>query len=279
MKYTQTLNLVLFSILSTSTFCQNKVVDIWPGLAPGSENIEDKEEWRNGKSVINVYQPELTVFLPKNADQSTPSVLVIPGGGYRQVVMQKEGYKIAKWLNDNNIAAFVLKYRLDKSDALRDGQRAMSYLRSKSTEFNIDPNKIGAIGFSAGAHLACNLTMHHDMKTKTDNIDDLSSLPDFWIGIYGRYDALLDNIPEDESPKNNTPVMLVHAGNDTKVPVSSSLKMYAYLKEHGIPAELHVYDAGEHGFALETNRGAAITSTVTDWSRRCIDWLTLRGIL
>ena len=271
--------LLVFNLIAYSMIAQLNVINIWPNLAPGSEDLKNTEEWRDGKSVINVYQPELTVFLPDNVDSKTPAILICPGGGYRQVVMEKEGYKIAKWLNDNNIAAFVLKYRLEPTDALRDAQRAISVLRSNASLYNIDENKIGVIGFSAGAHLSCNLAMHFQHKKKVDRIDDFSSKPNFWVGIYGSYGNFSNSQKKYEASNLDIPTLLIHAGNDSKVPVSSSIEMYKYLHEKGAPVELHVYEQGEHGFALETNRGMAITSTVHSWSQRCIEWMKVKGKL
>lgn len=193
--------------------------------------------------------------------------------------MEKEGYKVARWLNENGIAAFVLKYRLNRDEALRDAQRAVSVIRKDADKYGIDKNKIGVIGFSAGAHLACNLAMNYLDRKYYDSIDIVSSRPDFWIGVYGVYKGTYGISGKSKVIENSPPAFLVHAGNDSKVPVLSSVELYIDLKKNGVPAELHVYEQGEHGFALEEGRGAAIKSTVTDWSKRCIEWLKLRGIL
>jgi acetyl esterase/lipase len=269
----------LFFIISFSSRSQNQVIKIWPNLAPGSENMENKEQWTEGKSVANVYQPDLTIFLPEHQTGICPAVIVFPGGGYQQIVMEKEGYKVAKWLNENGIAAFLLKYRLTRDEALRDAQRAVSLIRSDTKKYSIDKNKIGVIGFSAGAHLAGNLVMNHDNHKNFDLIDTVSSRPDFWIGVYGVYGNIFANVGKSKVQVSIPPTFLVHAGNDSKAPVLGSVELYIDLKQIGVPAELHVYEQGEHGFALEKNRDTATTSTVTDWSERCIEWLKLKGIL
>ena len=275
--------LLLFTV-SINVHAQNQVVKIWPNLAPGSENVKNNEQWTETKNVSNVYQPDLTIFLPEHHAVEIPAVIVFPGGGYTKIVMEKEGYKVARWLTENGIAAFVLKYRLNRDEALRDAQRAVSAIRKDAEKYGIDKNKIGVIGFSAGAHLACNLVMNHEDRKNFDSIDIVSSRPDFWIGVYGAYGGIR-GLGKSESVKKNTvlenipPAFLVHAGNDSKVPVLSSVELYIYLKNHGVPAELHVYELGEHGFALEEDRGPEIKSTVTDWSKRCLSWLKLRGIL
>jgi acetyl esterase/lipase len=268
----------LFAI-SFSTLSQTQVIKIWPKLAPGSEKLEDKEQWTEDKCVSNVYQPDLTVCLPVHQNGFCPALVIFPGGGYQKIDIKKEGYKIAKWLNENGIAAFVLKYRLNPNDALRDAQRAMSLIRKDAVKYKIDGNKIGVIGFSAGAHLAGNLVVNCYNHENYDAIDTVSSRPDFWVGVYGGYDDIFSEDVKSEEPVNIPPAFLVHAGDDSKAPVIGSVELYIHLKKRGVPAELHIYEQRKHGFALEENRGAATTSTVLDWSRRFLEWLKVRGIL
>jgi Esterase/lipase len=193
-------------------------------------------------------------------------MLVFPGGGYKKLTMRKEGYSIANWAAENGIAAFVLKYRLDRKDALRDAQRAMSFIRSNAAEYNIDKDKIGTIGFSAGAHLSANLAINHDERENTDKIDAASAKPNFWIPIYGGFWQIFGQpgkfIPLNELP----PTFIVHASNDSKAPVSSSINLFSRLHEQNVPVEMHIYAQGEHGFALERGRGETTTSTVDNWS-------------
>lgn len=266
----------IFSLLLIGIFfsvrAQSELVKIWPDFAPGSENVKDEEEWTESKDVSKVYQPDLTLFLPEHDTGLLPAVIVFPGGGYRKLVMEKEGYNVARWLNENGIAAFVLKYRLDPDEALRDAQRAVSLLRHDAKKYNIDEHKIGVIGFSAGAHLAGNLAMNFQKRESVDEIDDVSSRPDFWVSVYGGF-------RNSKVHRNTSPAFLVHAGNDSKVPVLGSVELYTNLKKVGIPAELHIYEQGEHGFALQTDRGPAVTSTVDAWSQRLLEWLKVREIL
>jgi acetyl esterase/lipase len=258
--------------VSFSAHAQDRTIKIWPDLAPGSERLENNEVWTERKSVANVYQPDLTVFLPAHKKGLTPAIIVFPGGGYRQVVMEKEGYKVAHWLNRNGIAAFVLKYRLDPGNALRDAQRAVSLIRTEAKQYNVDPHRIGVMGFSAGAHLAANLAMNHQKRPGHDVVDAASSRPDFMIGIYGTYSRVKI---QDDTP----PIFLAHAGDDSRVSAEDSVTFYLALRSKAIPSELHVYEQGEHGFALETDRGPAVTSTVVSWSARCLEWLKVRGVL
>lgn len=270
---------LLLLTISLSVQAQTQVIKIWPKLAPGSETEENKEQWTEGRVVSNVYQPDLTMFLPEQQAGLTPAVIVIPGGGYRRIVMEKEGYKVARWLNEHGIAAFVLKYRLDRNEALCDAQRAVSLIRNDAGKYGIDKSKIGVMGFSAGGHLACNLAFNHQNRKWHDAIDDVSCRPDYWIGVYGGYGDILRDSGIGNVMEDIPPAFVVHAGDDSTVPVAVSVELYMYLKEKGVPAELHIYEQGEHGFALETDRGQEITRTVTDWSERCLEWLRLRGVL
>jgi acetyl esterase/lipase len=274
----QTFFIHLLFAISFSTQSQTQVIKIWPKLAPGSEVLEDKEQWTEDKSVSNVYQPDLTICLPMHQTGLCPAMVIFPGGGYRKIDIKKEGYKIAKWVNENGIAAFLLKYRLNPNDALRDAQRAMSLIRKDAVKYKIDGNKIGVIGFSAGAHLACNLAVNYHNHECYDAIDTVSSRPDFWVGVYGGYEDIFSEDGKSEDSVNIPPTFLVHAGNDSKAPVIGSVELYIQLKKKGVPAELHIYEQGEHGFALEENRGAATTSTVLNWSKRLLEWLKVRGI-
>jgi acetyl esterase/lipase len=280
---------ICFLFNSLSICAQYKKITLWPTFAPGTENRKNNERWEDSTHVYDIYQPDLTAFLVEKREIPSPAIIICPGGGYRQLAIEKEGYKIARWLNKNNISAFVLKYRLNPSEALQDIQRAVSLLRSRAEEFNIEEKKIGIIGFSAGAHLAGNLITHSQKSEIQDKIDSTSARPDFWIGVYGSYEPRKtdrsDLYFQSFTPfyqlvdQNTPPAFLVHAGNDSKVPAEQSIRLYMALRKNDVAAELHIYQQGEHGFALEKNRGAAVTSTVNSWSELCIGWLKIRGIL
>jgi acetyl esterase/lipase len=255
-------------LTATNFYAQNKVIKIWPGLAPGTESRTDNEKVNDG-NIIDIYQPDLTVFLPSQPKENIPAVIIMPGGGYKQIVIDKEGYSIAKWLNENGVAAFVLKYRLDGSEALQDAQRALSFVRNNYKEYGIDPGKIGVIGFSAGGHLAANLSTHCEKDFYRDNIDSTSCKPDFMISVYGYLNPFLKDI-DSSTP----PAFLAHAGDDARVPVSESIDFYTALKKNNVPAELHVYEKGGHGFALRE-----VDKPVNNWAKSCIDWLTSRKIV
>jgi acetyl esterase/lipase len=255
-------------LVTTNYYSQNKVIKIWPGPAPGTENRSDNEKV-DGGNILSVYQPGLTIFLPSQPKENIPAVIVLPGGGYNKIVINKEGYTIAKWLNDNGVAAFVLKYRLDYSEALQDAQRALSFVRKNFKEFGIDPGKIGVIGFSAGGHLAANLSTHYEKVLVKDDIDSISCKPDFMILVYGYLNPFLKDVNS-----NTPPTFLAHATDDPTVPVSESIDFYTALNKNNVPAEIHVYEKGGHGFALRE-----IDKPVNNWAKSCIDWLTSRRII
>jgi len=282
-----TMKIIMFFLtINLFIYAQNQKIMLWENGAPGTETKENNEEWNEAKTkVTHIYQPDLTVYLPENSNKKTPAIIVCAGGGYSQIVIEKEGYKLARWLKENGIAAFVLKYRLEINEALMDAQRAISLIRSNAEEFNIEKNNIGIMGFSAGAHLSYNLCVNYDNKKYNDIIDSVSSRSDFWIGVYGGYSRVLELNNENSKNKESAPnldippTFLVHAGNDSRAPVEESVRLYLKLKELNVPAELHVYEFGEHGFALETNRGEQITSTVNSWSKRLLEWLKIRDTL
>ncbi|MBN1379992.1 MAG: alpha/beta hydrolase [Gammaproteobacteria bacterium] len=270
---------ILLTLAASNVSAQNQKVRIWPELAPGSENTANNEKWEGLKKVTGVYQPDLTYFPLQQSAEKSSALLIFPGGGYKQLEFEKEGIKIAKWANQNGVTAFVLKYRLNEQLALRDAQRAMSFLRANANKYHIDKNRIGVIGFSAGAHLAANLTLNANNRNKVDAIDNESSRPDFFIGIYSGYSGIFGPLGRFKVTSDFAPAFLVHAANDDKADIFGSLELYAVLNRMNIPAELHLYEHGGHGFALETDRGDAITSTVNAWSRRCIEWLKLREVI
>ena len=155
------------------------------------------------------------------------------------------------------------------NEAFQDAQRALSLVRSKAGEYGIDKEKIGVIGFSAGEHLAANLSTHYEKEIMNDNIDSVSCKPEFMIQVYGAVGSFINDVNEDTPP-----TFLAHAWDDSKVPVMQSVDFYSALKKNNVPAELHVYEQGGHGFALRE-----VGKPVNNWAKSCIDWLGVRGIL
>jgi acetyl esterase/lipase len=261
---------VFFLILSLlcSQGSAQSVITIWPDLAPGSEGESNQEILKDG-SITHVYQPTVAIFLPKKSDVRRPGILIFPGGGYTHLAIEKEGYAVATWLNGNGVAAFVVKYRLNPARALQDAQRAIRLIRTKAAEFNVDLHRLGVMGFSAGGHLAANLAAHPDGSVLHDGVDSASCRPDFLILLYGDVGSFVETVDA-----NTPPAFLVHTDDDTRVPVEASIRYYMALHNHGVPAELHVYEKGKHGFGLLSERGPVVT-----WGQRCIDWLKVQTVL
>lgn len=255
-------------VFTISAFAQNNVVKIWPNLAPGTEGKTNEEYFENGR-YKKVYQPDLTIFFSEKQNENKTAILIFPGGGYTHLAFEKEGIKIAKRFNEEGITAFVLKYRLSVEEALADAQRALSFVRYNSQKYNINPEKIGVLGFSAGGHLAANLISHPERETFFDIVDSTNCSPDFAILIYGLLQDQYDNIT-----KNNPPTILFHAGDDTRVPVEQSINYFNALLKNGVQAEMHIYESGGHGFGLGLDKG-----NTGNWTKVCFDWMRQRDII
>ena len=250
---------------------------VWKDKAPGA--VGDQE----------IDKPTLTIYLPKSNAIPT-GVIVCPGGGYRNLAMDHEGDQVARWLNSLGIAAFVLKYRLGPRyrhpAMLNDAQQAIRIVRTRAAEFGIAPDRLGIWGFSAGGHLAATASTHFTPETR----------PDFTILAYpvislntkyvhkGSLLHLLGPAPDPELmaslsletqvTKDTPPTFLVHANDDTGVPPENSVLYYMALRNAGVPAEMHIYARGGHGFGLGSTDAALST-----WSGRLADWLRVRGLL
>jgi acetyl esterase/lipase len=257
---------------------------LWPNGAPGAAANGGEETVRvteQGDNVVsNVHKPSLTAYLPKGAKGATPAVIVIPGGGHRELWTAHEGHSIARYLNEQGVAAFVLFYRLERAPnstykieehALADAERAVRLVRSRAAEWSVDPAKIGTMGFSAGGQLALLGALRFDagdMAAK-DAIDRQSSRPDFVALVYpGGTDALTFD--------SNTPPMFLLSGSDDRPGVITRLtQVFVALREAKVPAEMHFYDGVPHGFGLR----ATNTGPVAHWPKQFVDWLRVRKIL
>ena len=234
--------------------------------------------------VTNVSEPTITIYPAPEEHATGTAMIVCPGGGYQILAYDLEGTEICDWLNEIGITAVLLKYRvprrtgLQKHEApLQDVQRALSYVRSKAEELNVSPNHIGVMGFSAGAHLATMASTHFAERTypATDDIDKVSCRPDFCLLVYPAY---LDGetfklAPEIKISSQIPPTMMVQAEDD-KAYVNSSLFYYYALKEAGVPAWLHLYSKGGHGYGLR-DTGAS----VNEWPNRAEDWFRELGFI
>jgi len=262
-----------------------QAIKLWPNGAPGALGSEPDDT------------PTLTPYLPSQKSTGA-AVIVCPGGGYTHLA-DHEGRPVAEWLNSIGITAFVLKYRIGPKyhhpAPLQDAARAIRTVRARAAEWNIDPKRIGILGFSAGGHLASTIGTHFDdgNASAEDPIERVSSRPDLLVLIYpvitmgefthagskkqliGEHASpdmvkLLSN--EEQITKQTPPTFLVHTANDSSVPVENSLHFAEQLRKLGIPFELHIYERGPHGFGL--GGSDPILST---WPARCADWLRLQG--
>lgn len=269
---------------------------LWPNGAPGSgKNTSHGEVYRTARSsasytddilvVSQVNSPSLTVFLPPKKIATGAAVIVAPGGGFRELWITVEGYRVADWLSQQGIAAFVLKYRLPRetespytmNDALADMQRAIRTVKSRAAEWGIDPNHVGIMGFSAGSILAGIAGQRFDegVNPPVDAIDQLSAKPAFEALIYGTpFTGMRGAKPLVASVRKDTPpTFLLAGGND---PISARYpEVYQMLKDAGVPAELHIYEGIGHGFGIQTGNSRAISQ----WPDRFYDWLFDSGFL
>jgi acetyl esterase/lipase len=263
---------------------------IWPsGKAPGdSSQVGDERDTTKlgdnlvaGKSVQrigNVGVPTIAVYPASKSSGQTPAVVVCPGGGHHILAYDLEGTEVAQWLNSIGVTAIVLKYRVPARDqqrrwlaAVQDAQRAMSLIRSKSKDWNINAKRIGILGFSAGGETAALTTVLEQRQyERQDAVDDTPFRPDFAVLVYAGGLANKDGSALREHvrvTKAAPPTFLVHAGDD-RLTAEHSVLFYLALKRAGVPAELHVYAAGGHGFGLRRT-----DTPVTHWPDVCEKWL------
>jgi acetyl esterase/lipase len=255
-------------------------ISLWPNGAPGSENQTGKElveppaEGRNYTRVTNIHNPTLTVYLPKAGTGNGAGIVVAPGGGHRMLAMH-EGYDIAEWLAGKGIAAFVLKYRLGREPnspykvdvhPTQDGLRAVRLVRSRAKEWGVDPSRIGMMGFSAGGEVVLRASTGFDSgnASATDPSERVSSRPDFQALVYP---GIL-SVPVTAISKDTPPAFLI-CTHDDKSPATSIPAVYTALLKAGVPAEMHVYARGGHGYGIR-NRPLPVSS----WPARFEEWLS-----
>jgi acetyl esterase/lipase len=272
-------------------------LDLWPGQPPGETGSIGSEQDVTrpsdnlvaGRRVIRlgtVSRPTITLYRPSHEIDTGVAVLIAPGGGYQILAWDLEGTEIAEWLASVGVTGILLKYRVprrpgDPADEppvrpLQDAQRAMSLVRSRAREWGIDPHRIGMLGFSAGGNLTVRTaTLTDRAYASVDAVDRVSSRPDFMILIYPAFLAFGEGLAfwlrvTQETP----PAFFVHAGDDSAAGPESSIRTYLAVKKAGVPAELHVYPTGGHGYGLRPTH-----DPVTTWPARCLDWLRSQGIL
>jgi acetyl esterase/lipase len=257
-----------------------KPIPLWPNGAPGSEARTKEAEKIEGSNVSNVHNPSLTPYLPA-ADKSTGvAVIICPGGGHRKLCLGHEGDALAEWFRDHGIAAFVLKYRLAREPdstytiqdhAMADTRRALRLVRSRADEWNIQPDRIGILGFSAGGELAAFAAMDNDAgnPAATDPIERASCRPDFQALIYPGTSHLF------EARKGMPPVFIACGYKDRPDIAEGMASLYLKYKAADVKAELHIYSEAGHGFGYRPGK----TGAAAKWPERFTEWLTDSGFL
>lgn len=289
-------------LISFSVNAQDQTIKLWDVEIPNSQLSEKKEiqEKAGILWITQVQQPEMEVYLPVPKAATGQAVLICPGGGYEGLAYDWEGRQIAKWLSTKGIAGIVLKYRLPNSASvktsyeapLQDAKRAMRLIRSKAEEWKLDKSKIGVMGFSAGGHLASTLGTHlqNANNLPDDGVNSLNARPDFMVLVYpvitmdkslthmGSRNSLLGNEPTEELvrqfsnelqvSKDTPPTFILATTDDEIVPIENSIRFYEALAENNIPAEMHIYPKGGHGYAFGLDR-----YYLEKWNVLLNDWL------
>ena len=283
-------------------------IDLWPNGAPGGANVtimekivERENEFNlRDRALLNVIRPRLDVFRPANPDGS--AILIAPGGGYRHVVVDKEGYEGARWFSRRGPTVYVLFYRLPHQGwaagpdtPLQDAQRAIRLIRARANEDSIDPDNVTVVGFSAGGHVAGSLATRFGATVydAVDSADDFSARPDRAALVYpvitmksahthkGSQKNLIGENPldlliekysiENDPPTDTPPIFLLHAADDVPVPVENSTALFAALQATGVPTALHIFTSGGHGFGLRGIENAPQRR----WPEMLLEWAAI----
>lgn len=292
-------------VFSSHAFSQHQEIPLWPEGIPLSlpNNLQERVTRGNITRLHDVTEPSLTVYMPPEEKATGAAVIICPGGGYQILAIDHEGYDVAQWFNEQGITAFVLKYRLPNDEAMEqkeivpilDLQQAIRTVRQRAPEWGIRQDQIGVMGFSAGGHLASTGATHY-----LDNIGEMSDQtslrPDFSVLIYpvitfqsdfyhqGSKEALVGPDASQQTVErfsnhlrvtaDTPPTFLIHATDDLVVPVENSINYYMALREHGVPAEMHIYETGGHGFGLAEGQ-----EHLSTWLEAFRLWLASRGLV
>jgi acetyl esterase/lipase len=289
---TMTLALLLMGQAQTAApaLQDAQVIRLWEGRAPGALGSDDTDI------------PVITAYLPRMVGPNTPAAIVCPGGSYRNLASNHEGRQVASYLNSLGMAAFVLRYRLGPRYhhpiELGDAQRAIRIVRAHAGEWNIDPSRIGIVGFSAGGHLAMTTSTLFDTgkQSADDPVERASSRPDFAVLGYpvismvepwthrGSRTNLLGDTPDPDLAKRlsgeqaavpqTPPTFIFQTNEDTTVPAENAVYYYLALRKAGVPAEMHIFAKGPHGVGLANDDPA-----LSAWSALLANWLRGRGVI
>ncbi len=288
--------LTLFMMVAAG-YAADPAIALWPKGAPGDKGdigVEKDTSGANGalvagRSVIrlgNVSVPTMTVYRAPKAKDTGAAVVVFPGGGYSILAMDLEGTEICEWLNSFGVTAILVKYRVPAragrprwAAPLEDAQRALGIVRKRAGELGIDASRIGVLGFSAGGHLAAAASTNFEGRSyeAVDDADKVSCRPDFCVLIYPAYLTVKeegDRVAPELKITKETPTTFLVQAEDDGVRVETSLFYYAALRKAGVPAEMHLYPVGGHGYGL---RPAG--KLVTTWPARAEEWMRSQGIL
>ncbi|HTN08002.1 alpha/beta hydrolase [Agriterribacter sp.] len=292
--------LLMLMLVCHASFAQ-QTIPLYEKNIPGALNVPNEERYDSVNAVaFKVFTPTLTVYLPQKENANGAAVVICPGGGYGGLVMGKEGFAIAEYFAKQGVAAFVLKYRLpddrimkDKSTGpLQDAQQAIKLIKQHARQWNVDTARVGIMGFSAGGHLASTAGTHFNHPVIAVK-PQVSVRPDFMILVYpvismtdslghrGSRNNLLGKNPSPQKIQlfsselqvtaQTPPAFLIHAGDDKAVDVDNSISFYEALRHNKVPAEMHIYPKGDHGFVLKM--------PVEEWMSICIKWMRHSGFL
>ena len=266
-----------------------QVIRLWSGTAPGALGGESQDT------------PDMTVYLPRNTPAGMTAVIILPGGGYRNLAANHEGRQVASYLNAAGMVGFVLKYRLGPRYhhpvEMGDALRSLRMVRSHAGEWNINPAHIGIMGFSAGGHLAATVSTHFDSgdPAAADPVDRVDSRPDFAILAYpvislvepwthqgSKINLIGENAPADLARSlsadlavtpRTPPTFIFQTNADTTVPAENAVDYYLALRKAGVPAEMHIFENGPHGLGLALNDPA-----LGQWPALMLNWLRTHGL-
>ncbi|NQT26587.1 alpha/beta hydrolase [candidate division KSB1 bacterium] len=285
---------------------QDHIIQLWPDGVPGA--IEDPEYIegpgdRDPTHIRNVTIPTLSVYLPPAEKANGTAVVICPGGGYWILAFEHEGTLVAEWLNSLGVAGIILKYRLPDErimedisiGPLQDVQKAIRTVRLKAPDWNINPQKIGVMGFSAGGHLAATASTLYDDPVYQP-VDSISARPDFSVLMYpvisfregiahmGSRNRLVGDSPteaqihdystDEQITSDTPPAFLIHSIDDGSVPIENSLRYFEALRKNNVPCEMHLFESGGHGYGITKGKGSE-----SSWPDVMARWLKMHGWL
>ncbi len=296
----KTFAILVSVMISLSSMAQDLKLNVWPNGAPDSNGMTQPEETFEGRRVRNVSEADMYVYLPKKEINTGAAIVICPGGGYMIEAMDHEGYDLAEWLAEQGVSGIVLKYRLPYGHheiPLEDVQRALRIVRQKAAEWGINPAKVGIAGSSAGGHLASTAGTHFDFgkPDSADPIEKFSCRPDFMLLLYpvitfneefghmgsrnnligpgNKWELVQRYSNELQVTAQTPPTFLILADDDTTVPPRNSIEFYLSLKKYKIPAEMHIFRNGGHGFGMNKKN-----LPVDQWPNLFAQWMKAQGI-